>query len=248
MRTSALTASKPTFGQSIWDLLNQADIRRADDADEREAIFQLRYRAYVEENAIRPNPEQRFTDPYDETDNAWIFGVYINDELASSIRLHVATDEFPEMPSLDVFGDYLRPLLSAGQIIIDPTRHVVDRRMQQRYPHLVYLTMRLGWIAGDYFGSDIILAAVRAEHQAFYRRVFGHRLVAPARKYPLLEKPISLMVLDFPRAHERVYTRYPFFRSTYVERRALFQRLSVSQVIRQQEGSAHTPVAATSAA
>jgi hypothetical protein len=224
LRTVASERSRPSFGESIWDLLDRADIRRADSADQQEAIFRLRYQAYLEEEAVQPNRDHRFTDPYDDSGNAWIFGTYVDGELASSIRLHVASHDCPVMPSLDVFGDHLRPLLDAGAIIIDPTRHVVARRVQHRYPYLVYLTMRLGWISGEYFGAGFILAAVRTEHQGFYRRIFGHRVVAPAREYPLLEKPISLMVLDFQNAREPLYRRYPFFRSTHVERRALFER------------------------
>jgi N-acyl-L-homoserine lactone synthetase len=224
LRTVASAQSQLSFGESIWDLLNRADIRRADSAAERDAIFRLRYQAYIEEKAVQPNRDHRLTDPYDDSRNAWIFGIYIDGELASSIRLHVATCNCPDMPSLDVFGDHLRPMLDSGAVVIDPTRHVVVRRVQQRYPYLVYLTMRLGLISGEYFGAGFILAAVRTEHQGFYRRIFGHQVVAPARKYPLLEKPISLMVLDFRSARERVYGRYSFFRSTHVERRALFER------------------------
>ena len=68
------------------------------------------------------------------------------------------------------------------------------------------------------------MTMVRAEHQAFYRRIFGHRPICEPRHYPSLEKPISLMVLDYPHMVERVHRRYPFFRSTYFERRMLFDR------------------------
>jgi N-acyl-L-homoserine lactone synthetase len=233
MRTVASAQSQPSFSGAIWDLLDRADIRCADRLDERDAIFRLRYQAYTEEGAIQPNHEGRFSDEYDEAPNAWIFGVYVDGELASSIRLHVATRDCPLMPTLDAFGDHLQPMLDAGAVIIDPTRHVVARRIQQRHPHLVYLTMRLGWMSGEYFGAGFVLAAVRTEHQAFYRRVFGHKLVARARKYPLLEKPISLMVLDFPSARETVYARYPFFRSTFVERRVLFERRTAPRTLAQ---------------
>jgi hypothetical protein len=78
-------------------------------------------------------------------------------------------------------------------------------------------------LASDYFSTDLLLAAVRAEHGAFYRRVFGHRLACEPRRYPLLSKPICLMALDYPQACERLQ-RQPFFRSTLLERRALFAR------------------------
>ena len=44
------------------------------------------------------------------------------------------------------------------------------------------------------------------------------------RHYPSLAKPISLMALDYTMARERVPQRYPFFRSTFFERRMLFAR------------------------
>ena len=42
-------------------------------------------------------------------------------ELASSIRLHVASRQFPELPALNVFSDLLSPEIGAGKTIIDPT-------------------------------------------------------------------------------------------------------------------------------
>src|SRR5690606_18461967 len=68
----------------------------------------------------------------------------------------------------------------------------------------------------------LILATVRAEHQAFYRRVFGFRLLCDPKPYASLIKPLSLMALDFAEARDRVHRRYPVFRSTLFERRMLF--------------------------
>jgi hypothetical protein len=118
----------------------------------------------------------------------------------------------------------LSPTLASGRTIVDPTRFVVDRTASRRYPELCYVTTRLAWLASEYFNTNLLLATVRAEHQAFYRRVFGHRLICEPRYYPSLIKPICLMALDYRLACERVVQRYPFFRSTVAERRALFER------------------------
>jgi hypothetical protein len=238
MSAVAFASAQPTFSERLLDLRDRADYRRADTDDVREAIYRLRYDAYVDEGAIKPSFEKRFTDPLDELGNAWIFGVYLDDKLVSSIRLHVATKDFPDMPTLSVFPDYLQPELDAGKIIIDPTRHVVEREAMRRDPNLVYLTMRLGWMAGEYFQADAILAAVRKEHQAFYRRTFGHKLMCEARPYPLLEKPISLMELDYFAERDRVNHRQPFFRSSAFERRMLFERLQEGVVA----PSVHAPL------
>jgi hypothetical protein len=65
---------------------------------------------------------------------------------------------------------------------------------------------------------------VRAEHQAFYRRVFLHRPISTPRIYPGLTKPICLMAVDYPAMSDKVFARYPYFRSSQFERRMLFDR------------------------
>jgi N-acyl-L-homoserine lactone synthetase len=213
-------------------LLERVDYRRADTPEEREAIFRLRYKAYLGEGAIAASPSERFADPLDDTSNAWIYGVHVDGELASSIRLHVAAPHAPELPALNVFSDLLGPELGSGKTIIDPTRFVADRLASRRYPELCYVTTRLAWLASEYFQTSLLLATVRTEHQAFYRRVFGHRVICDARHYPSLAKPISLMALDYAMARERVPQRYPFFRSTFFERRMLFGRAPAAAALR----------------
>jgi hypothetical protein len=213
-----------SLADRIMALLQRVDYRRAETAEERDAIFRLRYAAYLREGAIPPNPGERFADALDDGDNAWILGVYVDGELASSIRLHVACRQSPGLPALNVFADLLSPEIAAGKVVIDPTRFVADRALSRRHPELCYVTTRLAVLASEYFHADLLLATVRAEHQAFYRRVFGHRLICEPRHYPSLSKPISLMALDYAMARERVVERNPFFRSTFFERRMLFAR------------------------
>jgi hypothetical protein len=136
------------------------------------------------------------------------------------------------LPALNVFSDLLSPEISAGKTIIDPTRFVADRAASKRFPELCYVTTRLAWLASEFFQTSLLLATVRAEHQAFYRRVFGHRLVCEPRDYPSLAKPISLMALDYSLARERVPQRHPFFRSTFFERRMLFAHTPAAVALR----------------
>src|SRR5215467_458111 len=223
-----MVAVKSSPANSLSDrvlaLLERVNYRRADTAEEREAIFRLRYEAYQMEGAIAPSINKRFCDARDEDTNAWIFGLYIEGELASSIRLHVAHRKWHTLPALDVFADLLSPEIAIGRTIVDPTRFVIDRTASRRYPELCYVTTRLAVLASEHFNVDLLLAAVRIEHQAFYRRVFGHRLASEPRHYPLLRKPICLMTLDYPLARQRLQQRRPFFRSTVLERRTLFSR------------------------
>src|ERR1700729_1039297 len=91
------------------ELLDMVDYRLAETEAEKDAIYQLRYEAYLNEKAIEPNRDHRVTDRFDDLPNSWIFGVYWEGVLTSSIRISVASPEYPETPSLGVFPDLLRP-------------------------------------------------------------------------------------------------------------------------------------------
>jgi N-acyl-L-homoserine lactone synthetase len=213
-----------SFSERVSRLLERVDYRRADTPEEREATFRLRYDAYLREGAITPNPARRFTDAYDDKPNTWTFGVYIDGTLASSMRLNVTVPECRDLPALQVFADILNPQIAAGQVIVDPTRFVTERTCSRLYPELPYVTLRLVWTALEYFQANTMLATVRGEHQAFYKRLWGATPLCPPRPYPTLTKPIACMALNYGEARDRVQARYPFFQSTFFERRMLFER------------------------
>jgi len=213
----------PSFSDRLFAALERVDYRLIASAEDRDAVYRLRYDAYLREGSIPASFSKRFFDDYDDMPNAWTFGLLIDGRLASSFRMHISTPEHPDIPALHVFPE-LGPEIEAKKVIIDPTRFVADAACARLYPELPYLTVRLGYLAAEYFNADYVLATVRGEHQAFYKRVFGHKVVQPPRPYPTLTKPISLMSLDFPPARETILRRYPIFRSTLFERRMLFER------------------------
>ena len=220
---SPVVAPSAAFGRGS-DLLGQVDYRLAETSEEKEAIYKLRYRAYLREGAILESPAQRNTDQYDDQPNAWTFGVYFGGDLHSSVRISVLNSVWRKSCSTEIFGEMLHPRLDRGEVIIDPSRFVADPEKAKRFPELPYLTLRLAYMACEYFNADLGLAIVRAEHQAFYRRVFLHETIAEPRMLPGLLKPVGLMAADFPMLKEKVFERYPMMRSTAFERRMLFAR------------------------
>lgn len=213
-----------TFSDGVARLLERIDCRRADTIEEREAIFRLRYEAYLREGAISANSSGTFSDRYDEAPNAYVFGFYIDDRLASSIRIHVASKQNPTSLTLQAFPDILQPELDAGKVIIDPNRFVADPTLSRLHRGLPYATLRLSMVAAQHFNADIVLAAVRVEHQSFYRRAFDQRVICEPRPYPNLTKPLSLMAIHYPTAVNELWRRYPFIPATVCERRRLFER------------------------
>jgi N-acyl-L-homoserine lactone synthetase len=108
------------------DLLDNVDYRLAETSEQKEEMYRLRYRAYLREGAILPSDDERVTDRFDDSPWSFIFGVYIHGELCSSIRVSVATPEFQTSPSVEVFPDILKPELTRGRTLVDPTRFVAD--------------------------------------------------------------------------------------------------------------------------
>src|SRR5215212_3074912 len=176
------------------DPLEQVDYRLAITPQEKDNIYRLRYRAYLREGAILPSESERVIDRYDDSPNAWTFGIYIHGELFSSIRVSVLTSRWRGSPSSEMFADILHPELDRGRIVIDPTRFVADPEKAKRFPELPYV------------------------------KVFLQEPLGEPRLFPGLIKPVGLMAAHYPSIREKVFQRFPFMRSTAFERRMLFER------------------------
>jgi hypothetical protein len=204
--------------------LENVDYRLVETPEEKDEIYRLRYRAYLQEGAILASESERVTDRYDELPNSFIFGVHIGGELVSSIRVSVLTSEWRGSPSSEMFSDLIHPELERGKIIIDPTRFVADPDKAKAFPELPYVTVRLGYVACGHFDADIGLANVRPEHRAFYRKVFLQEPWGEPKLYTGLIKPVGLMAAHYPSVRDRIFRRFPFMRSSAFERRMLFER------------------------
>jgi hypothetical protein len=210
------------------ELLAHVEYKRADTAEEKHTIYRMRHEAYSRAGSIDPQPSGLFTDLADEAPNTFLFAVYIDGEMASSIRVHVASRIEHCLPAASIYPDILEPLLQSGACIVDATRQVSSLKFSQRYPQLPFITMRTVCVAEDYFFADYMVAACRVEHQAAFKRIFSAIAWSPARAYPLLAKPQALMAYESKRMREIVRNRFPFFNSSSEERRRMFQRSSNS--------------------
>lgn len=225
--SSVAPAGSSSFSQRLIDFLDRIEYRRLETREDREDAFNLRYEAYVREGMIPIGFEKRLTDDYDNADNVHVFGVYMDGDMVSTIRVHYASPGNPHSPTVDAFPETLMPEIDKGHIIVDPTRFAVHPSMSGQHPELPYVTARLGFLASEYYSAGLGLASVRVEHQAFYRRLFGMRPLCPPRQYHGLKKQLSLMGIDYCAVRESVIARYPFMDATADELEMLFGTASV---------------------
>jgi hypothetical protein len=218
---------QPSLNVRGAGLFDRVDYRLIETPEEKDLIYLMRYRAYLHGGLISPSETKRVTDRFDDSPNVWIFGIFVDGELCGSFRLHVLTSEWRDSYTTELFGDILHPRLDRGEVFIDPARFTADPEKARRFPELPYLTVRLAYMACDYFNADTGLAMVRTDHQAFYRRVLLSETISDARPFPGWDtKKVILMASDFPKVREKILTRFPIMRSNAFERRMLFDRVS----------------------
>jgi hypothetical protein len=212
-----------SFNDRVNRFLEHVEYRLATTDDERDAIFRLRYDGYLRDGGIGPNGSKRFSDRWDDAPNALLFGVHVDGELASTVRMHISTPFKDDLPAFEPFGDVLSPLADQGLTLVDPTRFVIDEHFARFGPEIPFVTLRLTSMAAEHFGAHGILATVRKEHTIMYRRVVGHRAISEPRTYPLLSKPIVCMLVETAALAEVAYRRHPFLQSTVQERETVFK-------------------------
>ena len=124
-------------------LFDRVDYRHIETPEEKDQLYLMRYKAYRQADLIPPSEFERYSDRYDDAPDALTFGIYVDGELCSSIRLHVLTSERRMSYTTELFGDVLHPRLDQGEVFIDPARFVADPEKAQRFPELPYVTARL---------------------------------------------------------------------------------------------------------
>ncbi len=178
--------------------------------------------ANLREGAIGPNESGRLTDQFESVENGFNIGVYIDGQLASGLRLHVLSKKHPNSVLQQNYPDVVDDLIEQDNQIIDVTRLAANYDISRKYPHLLYVTVRLSMLAAAHFRADLILAGVRAEHIPFYKREFMATPLTEPRPYPMLLKKLSLFKIDYRLNHQAIVRKHPFHATTREERWAIF--------------------------
>jgi hypothetical protein len=213
-----------TFTRNVLAIMDRIEYRLCDSGEDLEAIYRLRYQAYLQAGMIDANPSRVVKDHFDDLPNSYRYGVYFEGNLVSTLRLHYVSAKYPTSPSTEVFGDVLMPRLAAGETFVDPSRFAADAEWAASLRVLPFITLRLAMVASRFFKPTACLTAIKEEHSGFYKRVFNAEAVVEARTYPGLTIPVYLYQSRTPEAVDQAEERFPFFKSTPLEQRMLFRR------------------------
>lgn len=212
------------FSDKLLELMDRIEYRRVETGEDMEDVARIRFKAYKMAD-ILPLKGSTLIDDVDFDSHAYVFGIYYEERLISTVRLHHVTPEHRVCSSASVFPDEIGAFLDAGMSLIDPVRLAADPEVLSEMPAIPYLTLRLATMATDYFQVDRCLQLVSPQHAAFYKRVFdADTIVSPRNNCGNYNIDLTLMATRTKEVLPRVYQRFPFFKSEPFERRMLFDR------------------------
>jgi hypothetical protein len=218
--------ARPTisdFNARLLNSISTVEYRPIISESDRAEVFRLRYEAYIREGVISPHEAQSLEDAADSNENAHIVGVYIRNELISSIRIQASMGEMTNSSVAQSFPEVTAALEAESKTILEANRFVARYDVARQLPELPYLTLRIFVMAAEYYRADHLLVTVRAEHEAFYRRAFYARPIFPPRSVIGLTKPLMLLGIDFKEVRGKIYKRLPVLQSSPQEQGALFR-------------------------
>ncbi|MEW9805491.1 N-acyl amino acid synthase FeeM domain-containing protein [Mesorhizobium marinum] len=213
-----------SFVRKVESLLERTEYRRCDKGEDLEDVYRLRYKAYRSNDMVPYSDSHIIHDELDETPNVYRFGIYVDQQLVSTLRIHHVTSATPLSPSSKAFGDIVYPMLDAGDTFICPSRFASDPEWTRVYPQLPYVVLRLAPMACFHFRAPYGLSTVREDHAGFYKRIYHSEQISEPRSYPGVYNRVILFRTDANKDRESQLKRFPFFKSTPMEQRMLFAK------------------------
>ena len=214
-------SSASSFSERIGEFVDRIDYQKMQTPEQLEDVYRLRYDAYRREEFIDANADMRCVDPFDQTPNHAVYGLYLEGKLISSLRVHVLNKKYRESPSSLIFSDTLDPLMDRNKVLIDPTRFTTNLDASRKYKALPYATVRVAAMASAYHNADYCLSCIRPEHAAFYKKVCRSEQIGEVRYFPKVNFPVVLYAAT-KSICENVWQRYPFFLAKNGEAERLF--------------------------
>lgn len=196
-------------------------VKRVHSPSLREEVFALRYRAYRHQGVLEPRDDELFSDAYDAQDNHVLWAVAENEKVVASIR----TTWFDEKCRASAYGipevdSYSHDLARQGLLdrrLVSGNRFVTDPFQCRQNARMALILLRLYMVVAMR-RADVAIAAVRANHLPFYRRVLALERISEGRQYPGLTCQMYLTACDFPVQIDGVLQRTPVLRPKGYER------------------------------
>lgn len=222
MNTTDSGQSNRAFLGSMFNLLDRVEYRRMTSVEDLAAIERLRSLSYKNKDFIDAEQFGSFVDEYDRSKYCYVIGVYLDEALISTVRLHIVSLEHLHGPTAAYFPGRAAELVKRGACYVDPSRFAADHQMMWQYPAIPFLTLRVAAMASEFFNATHCMTVVQSKTASFYRRSFGSVELEPPQAVRGFTVPLTLLGARIDDIRARLETRLPFFKSQHWEQKMMF--------------------------
>jgi N-acyl-L-homoserine lactone synthetase len=152
-------------------------VRKAAAAGELEAIYRLRYKAYLEKGYISENPSKVMSDEWDELAETTHFVALQKGKIVGAVRL--VPDSVTGLPMERVFPEEISLMRTRGRIIAEASTLVVDDNCSSYESKLWIKLCKAVWQEAEALTIDDLCIAVTESHLDFYRRLLFETISSP---------------------------------------------------------------------
>jgi hypothetical protein len=192
--------------------------------EEVEQVFRMRHDAYKAAKHIDGIESGIWTDQADTCPSASLVGVYVGGDLAASIRLHRLDSLDAQSTAVTVFPNEMATRFKTGVTCSGTNRLSCDARFLKKFKALPLATIRVTGLHAYHYGCSYSLAAVRDQHEPFYKRILGAKRwnEGDGVHFKGTTMILHLLASCMDDMRVRCYRDRQYFLSTKEERSALF--------------------------
>ncbi len=186
---------------------------------DKDEIYALRYRAFIDAGLILERPDARFTDAYDDLDTTTTLAAFDGSKCVGTFRLAFGADGTRSMPCQSIFPQ-ARTLRQTGYTRpVEFTRLVIDPDLTNTsFRTTLYATLvRAGMIVANAARADYGLISINPSQVKFYAMMCAFREIARGDDYPGINAPAVLMGRDFRSIDAKRSLQNRFFRISEAE-------------------------------
>lgn len=215
------------------DFLDDVSYKLMTTENDLDQVFRMRHDAYKAAKHISGNEDGLWTDPADTCPTASLIGVYVAGNLAASVRLHRLANLDAQSTAVVVFPNEMKEKFNQGFTCSDTNRLSCDVQFLKKFKALPLATIRVTGLHAFHFGCSYSLAAVRDQHEPFYKRILGARRWNEGEgvHFKGTTMILHLLASSMDEMRVRCYRDRQYFLSTQEERTALFEGKSGEHVI-----------------
>lgn len=180
----------------------------------RQAVYALRYRAYLADGEIADDSSGVFRDEFDEQPNHILWALFEGERLVGTIRSAYYDPEQPLMlPEHKVFGDLIAAIIPRAARIVSGSRFAIDPQIDRTNKRYAFALIKQHMLVA-LVKADWALAAVREQHLQFYTHVLRLKREGEPRRYQEMRSDFHLCAADVLDNYASVCARYPTLRAS----------------------------------